>query len=61
MHAGNRRDESACLLQVDDLMRALERLQTLQSEAKTAAVHARARVGSCLLTFYLMERFVWHV
>jgi hypothetical protein len=41
MHAGNRRDESACLLQVDDLMRALERLQTLQSEAKTAAVHAR--------------------
>ena len=43
MHAGNRRDESACLLQVDDLMRALERLQTLQCEAKTAAVHARVR------------------
>jgi hypothetical protein len=44
--AGNRGAWHACLLQVDDLMRALDRLQTLQSEAKTAAVHARVR-GSC--------------
>ena len=35
------------ILQVDDLMRALDRLQALQSEAKTAATHARVRVGGC--------------
>ena len=46
MQARKRGHRLACLLQVDDLMRALDRLQTLQSEAKTAAVHARVREGS---------------